>query len=156
MFSKLCEKLIQMQSNMMIRYCTRIFFLALCFFQGITLAAPIFSPERYNLKLLETAPMLFEFHRLTTTSANQEYHYPQRDSAWRANATEHEKDALLKYSSSRVFFATSLVGGIDYRGGESLGDTICPMTESNMQAMPVIVDTCRSTWVLHDSMSGAM
>ena len=91
-----------------------------------TFAAPILSPERYNLKLLETAPMLFEFHRLTTTSANQKFHYPQRDSTWRMNAVEREKDALLKYESGRVLLATSLVGGIDYRGGKSLGDTIWP------------------------------
>ena len=89
-------------------------------------AAPILSPERYNLKLLETAPMLFEFHRLTTTDVKQEFHYPQRDSAWRLKAVEREKSALLKYGSNRAFLATSLVGGLDYRGGESLGDTIWP------------------------------
>ena len=89
-------------------------------------AAPIFSPERYNLKLLETAPMLFEYHRLTTTSVQQEFHYPQRDSSWRMNAAEREKEALLKYNSQRAFLATSLVGGLDYRGGEFLGDTIWP------------------------------
>ena len=101
-------------------------FIPFLLLQAIAFASPIFSPERYNLKLLETAPMLFEFHRLTTTSSNQAFHYPQRDSAWRANAEQREKDALLKYESSRVFIATSPVGGIDYRGGESLGDTIWP------------------------------
>lgn len=104
----------------------KLFFAFLLILVVAAVATPILSPERYNLKLLETAPMLFEFHRLTTTSANQKFHYPQRDSAWRAKAAEREKDALLKYSSSRVFFATSLVGGVDYRGGESLGDTIWP------------------------------
>ena len=57
---------------------------------SIALASPTISPERNNLKLLETSPMLFEFHRLTTSAANQEFHYPQRDSAWRANATGRE------------------------------------------------------------------
>ena len=104
----------------------RISFWLLCLIQGVTLASPVFSPQRYNLKLLEAAPMLFEFHRLTTTDVKQEFHYPQRDSAWRLNADEREKDALLKYGSNRAFLATSLVGGIDYRGGESLGDTIWP------------------------------
>ena len=93
---------------------------------SIALASPVISPERNNLKLLETAPMLFEFHRLTTSAANQEFHYPQRDSAWRANAAEREKNALLKYGSNRAFLATSLVGGVDYRGGETFGDTIWP------------------------------
>lgn len=93
---------------------------------SIALASPVISPERYNLKLFETSPMLFEFHRLTTSAANQEFHYPQRDSAWRANAAEREKNALLKYGSNRAFLATSLVGGVDYRGGETLGDTIWP------------------------------
>ena len=32
----------------------------------------------------------------------------------------------MKYGSNRAFLATSLVGGLDYRGGESLGDTIWP------------------------------
>ena len=93
---------------------------------SVAFAAPILSPERYNLKLLETSPMLFEFHRLTTTYAQQEFHYPQRDSSWRVNAAEREKEALLKYGSKRAFLATSLVGGLDYRGGEALGDTIWP------------------------------
>ena len=90
------------------------------------LSSPIRSPERYNLKLLETASMLFEFHRLTTTFALQEFHYPQRDSSWRMNAVEREKEALLKYNSQRAFLATSFVGGLDYRGGEFLRDTIWP------------------------------
>ena len=106
--------------------CVKIFFLAVCLFQGTALASPVISPERYNLKLLGTAPMLFEYHRLTTTDAKQEYHYPQRDSVWRTKAVEREQDALLKYNSSRAFLATSLVGGLDCRGGESLGDTIWP------------------------------
>lgn len=89
-------------------------------------ASPVISPERYNLKLLDTAPMLFEFHRLTTTSAKQEFHYPQRDSSWRRDAANREKDALLKFQSNRTFLATSLVGGIDFRGGKALGDTIWP------------------------------
>lgn len=93
---------------------------------SIALASPTISPERNNLKLLETAPVLFEFHRLTTSAANQEFHYPQRDSAWRANVTRREKNTLLKYGSNRAFLAASLVGGVDYRGGETLGDTIWP------------------------------
>ena len=109
----------------------RLFFLHTLLFLFLAthsrvVAAPFFSPERYNLKLLETAPMLFEFHRLTTTSTKQEFHYPQRDSSWRTNAVEREKDALLKYGSKRAFLATSLVGGLNYRGGETLGDTIWP------------------------------
>lgn len=89
-------------------------------------ASPVISPERYNLKLLQTAPMLFDFHRLTTSSLRQEFHYPQRDSSWRKNAKSSEKDALFLHQSDRTFLAASLVGGIDYRGGEALGDTIWP------------------------------
>lgn len=95
-------------------------------------ASPIASLNQYNLKLLDTAPMLFEFHRLTTTSVLQEFHYPQRDSSWRINAVEREKEALLKYNSQRAFLATSLVGGLDYRGGESLGDTIWPGVDGGL------------------------
>ena len=104
----------------------RMYLLLLLLFSCFVTASPVVSSERYNLKLLETAPLLFEFHHLTSLPIRQEFHYPQRDSSWRADAMTREEYALLKYASSRVFFATSFVGGLDYRGGETLGDTIWP------------------------------
>ncbi len=104
----------------------KLIMLLLFFWGNTALAAPVISPERYNLKLLETAPLLFEFHRLTTTSVKQEFYFPKRDSTWHANAAERERNALLKYGSDKVFLAASVVGGVEYCGGEILGDTIWP------------------------------
>lgn len=95
-------------------------------------SSPVKETERYNLKSLNASPMLWEFHRITSSYANQKYMYPQRDSAWRRNAAELEHNALLRYSSDRAFLATSIVGGIDYRGGETLGDTIWPGVDGGL------------------------
>lgn len=91
-----------------------------------TFGSPFISSDRYNLKLLEAAPLLFEFHHLTTSEYSQKFHYPQRDSSWRENANAREKDALFRYQSERSFIAASVVGGVDYKGGDALNDTIWP------------------------------
>ena len=89
--------------------------------------SPIISSERSrNLKQLETTPLLFEYHRMTTSDAEQIFYYPRRDSAWRRNFAEIEKRSLIKYQDEKQAIAASLVGGMDYRGGETLGDTIWP------------------------------
>lgn len=87
---------------------------------------PILSSERSrNLRQLETTPLLFEYHRQTTGS-RQMFYYPRRDSSWMGRYDESEKRALLNYRDERQAIAASLVGGIDFRGGERLGDTIFP------------------------------
>ena len=59
-------------------------------------ASPVLAGERSrNLKTLEASPLLFEFHKFTTTDYRQRFYFPQRDSAWRRNYNEEEKDALL-------------------------------------------------------------
>lgn len=89
--------------------------------------SPIFHAERLrNLRSLETTPLLYELHRQTTSDSRQIFYYPRRDSAWRKHFAESEKDAPLKYIDEKQAIAASLVGGIDYRGGETLGDTIWP------------------------------
>ena len=101
------------------------------FFSGIAFsssfaASPIYSSERMrNLKQLETTPLLFEYHRMTT-GTQQMFYFPRRDSSWRENFAENEKRALIQYRDAKQAIAASLVGGIDYRGGETLGDTIWP------------------------------
>lgn len=107
-------------------------------------ASPVLGPDRTrNLKLLETAPLLFEYHRLTTGDMAQSFAYPRRDTTFRKHFTRTEGNALLYYDNAcgpkisghgddsctvapRIAVATSLVGGMDYRGGETLGDTIWP------------------------------
>ncbi len=120
-------------------------------------ASPVIEPEHtFNLRTLETAPMLFEYHRQTTGNERQYFTYPRRDTTFRKNFTKTEGNALLYYDNvrgagilgnglqykcktadsaclaksleiekmiPRVAIAASIVGGIDYRGGETLVDT---------------------------------
>lgn len=100
---------------------------SLALFAGLWASTPIVSGERMrNLRPLESTPLLFEFHRMTTTGAEQMFYSPRRDTSWRKNAAELEKRALLGYRDEKQMIAASLIGGIDYRGGERLGDTIWP------------------------------
>jgi len=134
-------------------------------------ASPVIEPEHTkNLRNLETAPMLFEYHRQTIGSEPQYFTYPRRDTTFRKNFTKTEGNALLYFdnvrgagvlgngiqykcekgdtaciakaiaienANPRLGIAASIVGGIDYRGGEyvndvdlrrknSIGDTIWP------------------------------
>jgi len=123
-------------------------------------ASPVIESEHSrNLRTLETAPMLFEYHRQTVGVERQYFTYPRRDTTFRKNFTKTEGDALLYFDNvrgagilgkgleykceqgnsacvakareqealiPRVAIAASIVGGIDYRGGETLGDTIWP------------------------------
>ena len=133
----------------------RLTFAATLLVAGVAVAwsaSTVLGPDRpRNLKLLETAPLLFEYHRLTTGDMPQSFAYPRRDTTFQKNFTQTERNALLYYDNAcgamisghggtdssaaldscrtltpRIAIATSLVGGIDYRGGESLGDTIWP------------------------------
>ncbi|SIO07541.1 hypothetical protein SAMN05720758_1293 [Fibrobacter sp. UWB11] len=119
--------------------------------------SPVIEPERtFNLRTLETAPMLFEYHRQTIGNERQYFTYPRRDTTFRKNFTKTESNALLYFdnlrgagilgnglqykcekgdsacaaraltlenSIPRVAIAASIVGGIDYRGGEYINDT---------------------------------
>ena len=90
-------------------------------------ASPFFSAERSrNLRTLETTPLLFEYHRETVSGSEQVFYYPRRDTGFRKGFAQSEKRALLGYQDEKQAIAASLVGGIDYRGGERLGDTIWP------------------------------
>ena len=119
-------------------------------------ASPVIEPEHTkNLRNLETAPMLFEYHRQTIGSEPQYFTYPRRDTTFRKNFTKTEGNALLYFDNvrgagvlgngiqykcekgdsaciakaiaienvnPRLGIAASIVGGIDYRGGEYIND----------------------------------
>lgn len=106
-------------------------------------ASPVVGPENVrNLRLLENSPMLFDLHRVTTGEGRQFFAYPHRDTTFRKNFVASEKNALLYFDNGngasvaghgsfenkapRMALAMSLVGGLDYRGGEALNDTIWP------------------------------
>ena len=141
-------------------------------------ASPVVGPEHTrNLRTLEMAPMLFEYHRQTVGSERQFFTYPRRDTSFIRHFTETEGKALLYYDNLRggaiaghgldlqchegdtscvknletlragllpkYAIATSVVGGIDYRGGEyindmnlrrgeALGDTIWPSIDGGI------------------------
>ena len=108
-------------------------FFVMCLFLGSAEAAPVLAGERSrNLKTLDASPLLFEFHRFTTTDSKQRFYFPQRDSSWRRQYAEKEKDALLKFNHAKASIAASLIAGTDYRGGESLGDTIFPAADGGV------------------------
>lgn len=134
--------------------------LGLSLASGTYAASPVLGPENTrNLRSLETAPMLFEYHRQTVGDERQYFTYPRRDTTFRKHFQESEANALLYYDNvqgpaisghghavhceasdtaciahvkdlyakdPRFGIAASLVGGMDYRGGETLGDTIWP------------------------------
>ncbi len=109
-------------------------------------ASPVHGPENVlNLRLLETSPMLFEMHRATISDKPQSFAYPRRDTTFREAMKKDLATSLLAYDNvhggtvfgkggydtlsqkaPRIALALSLVGGMDYRGGEALGDTIWP------------------------------
>ena len=106
-------------------------------------ASPVIGPEHTrNLKLLESSPMLFELHRQTTGDHLQYFAYPRRDTNFIKRFRETEGTALLYVDNipgdsaterkATYGLAASMVGGVDYRGGEALGDTIWPAVDGGL------------------------
>lgn len=98
-------------------------------------AAPVVGAERTrNLRQLDYAPMLMEYHGQTVGDSRQFFTYPRRNYDFIRNFEKTEGNALVYYSDSigsgdeahRFAIAASPLLGLDYRGGESLGDTIWP------------------------------
>ena len=72
-------------------------------------ASPVIEPEHsFNLRTLETAPMLFEYHRQTIGNEPQYFTYPRRDTTFRKNFTKTESNALCTLIANvvREFLAT--------------------------------------------------
>ena len=109
------------------------FVLFVLLFLSIVFSSPNLSGERsYNLKTLETLPLLYQFHHFTTSNARQSFYYPVRDSAWRKNFNTTEQDAMLQFKNSRSFLAASVIGGVDYKGNESYQDTVFPSLDGGV------------------------
>ena len=64
----------------------RLTFAATLLVAGVAVAwsaSTVLGPDRpRNLKLLETAPLLFEYHRLSTGDMPQSFAYPRRDTTF--------------------------------------------------------------------------
>lgn len=98
-------------------------------------AAPVVGAERTrNLRQLDYAPLLMEYHGHTVGDSRQFFTYPRRNYDFIRNFEKTEGNALVYYADSigsgdkahRFAIAASPLLGLDYRGGESLGDTIWP------------------------------
>jgi hypothetical protein len=115
-------------------YLRPLFFgLLFVFFSNSLAQSPVISAERsVNLKTVETSPLLYEFHRLTTTDTKRHYYFPRRDSSWRNNEAEVEKSALLRFNNKRGSLAASLIGGVEYKSSETLADTIFPSIDGGL------------------------
>lgn len=138
--------------NMKFKFLSPIYFWVICCSLAVSAfgASPVIGPENHrNLRLLENSPMLFELHRVTTGEGRQFFSYPRRDTSFRKNFLESERNALLGYDNvhggsilgnggkadsvqPRIAVAVSLVGGMDYRGGDALGDTIWPSIDGGI------------------------
>lgn len=109
------------------------FYLVICLVAVVQASMPTVAPDRMrNLRMLEANPFLFEYHRVTMGEGPQFFAYPKRDTAFRKNFDETEKNALMKISQNDLRVAASLVGGVDYRGGETLGDSIWPGVDGGL------------------------
>lgn len=115
-----------------------------------TSATPVTGTERNrNLRGLDYAPMLMEYHRMTVGEGRQFFAYPARDTAFRsrfraelrggsgnqtgsvnnARPLAHINDTL---GGHEFAIAASPMLGIDYRGGEALNDTIWPAFDGGL------------------------
>ena len=122
-----------------------------CMYLFIVLFLLIFTPAAFaqsvvgaernrNLRTLDYAPMLLDYHRQTVGDERAFFTYPRRNTEFVRNFETTERNALIYYADSigagadahRFALAASPVVGLDYRGGESLGDTIWPGVDGGL------------------------
>jgi len=117
--------------------------LVLCLACLVQAASPVFGTERNrNLRQLDYVPMLFQYHRQTVGEARQFFTYPARDTTFRTHFAQTESRAMASYADTvgSIFdggahtyaVAVSPIIGLDYRGGEDLGDTIWPGIDAGL------------------------
>ena len=114
-----------------------LFFIVISFliFASSAFAQSVVGAEHNrNLRTLDYAPMLWDYHRQTLGEGRAFFTYPRRNYNFVRDFANKEKYALVHYADSigagndahHFAIAASPVIGLDYRGGESLGDTIWP------------------------------
>ena len=98
-------------------------------------AAPTVGAERTrNLRQLDYAPLLMEYHGQTVGDSKQFFTYPRRNRDFIRDFEKVNGSSLAYFVDSlgsgtaahRFAIAASPLLGLDYRGGEALGDTIWP------------------------------
>ena len=100
--------------------------------------SPVIGAERTrNLRGLDYAPMLFEYHRQTVGERRHFFTYPQRDTTFIKDFYKNNKNAMVVFendsnSSHRFAIAVSPILGIDYKSSSALGDTIWPSIDGGL------------------------
>ena len=112
---------------------------------NVSQESPVVGTERNrNLRSLDYVPMFMKYHELTAGNGRQFFTYPQRNAGFQEyirnerSSLVHFADTLLGIDSVTLLpshefaIAISPVIAIDYRGGESLNDTIWPAIEGGL------------------------
>ncbi|WP_294959905.1 hypothetical protein [uncultured Fibrobacter sp.] len=103
---------------------------------GSQAASPVIGAEHTrNLRQLDYAPMLLEYHAQTVGEGRQFFTYPRRNLNFREEFRYDRKKALISFgtdSSHSYAIAASPILGIDYRGSEALNDTVWPAFDGGL------------------------
>ena len=101
-------------------------------------SSPVISSERTrNLRGLDYAPMLFEYHRQTVDDGRHFFTYPRRDTTFQKDFYKNHKKSMAFFESDSIYshkfaIAVSPVIGIDYKSSSALGDTIWPAIDAGL------------------------
>ena len=101
-------------------------------------SSPVISSERTrNLRGLDYAPMLFEYHRQTVDDGRHFFTYPRRDTTFQKDFYKNHKKSMAFFESDSKYshkfaIAVSPVIGIDYKSSSALGDTIWPAIDAGL------------------------
>ena len=102
--------------------------------QGVSAAPTVGAERTRNLRQLDYAPLLMEYHGQTVGESRQFFTYPRRNRDFIRDFEKVNGSSLAYFVDSlgsgtaahRFAIAASPLLGLDYRGGEALGDTIWP------------------------------
>ena len=101
-------------------------------------SSPVISSERTrNLRGLDYAPMLFEYHRQTVDDGRHFFTYPRRDTTFQKDFYKNHKKSMAFFDSDSNYshkfaIAVSPLIGIDYKSSSALGDTIWPAIDAGL------------------------
>ena len=100
--------------------------------------SPVVGAERTrNLRGLDYAPMLLEYHRQTLSDGHHFFSFPRRDTTFLKDFSKNQSSAMAYFkseesSSHKFAIAVSPIIGIDYRSSTALGDTIWPAFDGGL------------------------
>ena len=111
--------------------------LAMVVFAETGFSTVVGSERTRNLRGLEYAPMLFEYHRQTLGEGRHFFTYPRRDTTFRKNFYKNHKNSMAFFesdsnSSHKFAIAVSPILGIEYKSSTVIGDTIWPAIDGGL------------------------